>query len=98
MQPGAVFRVARPTDHVATIAAMYATGLDFTVLTEFHDHDGFDGVILGHPHQPYHLEFTTQRGHQAGKAPTHDHLLAYYLLDQAQWEASCIRIHTTGLD
>jgi len=38
------------------------------VLTQFHDHEGFDGVILGHPQQPYHLEFTAQRGHQSGKA------------------------------
>ena len=92
MQAGAVLRVARPTDHLTTIAEMYATGLDFTVLAEFHDHDGFDGVILGHPHQPYHLEFTTQRGHQVGTAPTQDHLLVFYLPDQAEWEASCARM------
>jgi YycE-like N-terminal domain len=81
MQPGAVLRVVRPTDHLTAIAAMYATGLDFTVLAEFHDHDGFDGIILGHPHQPYHPEFTTQRGHQVGTAPTQDHLLVFYLPD-----------------
>ena len=96
MQAGAVLRVARPTDHLAAIAAMYATGLDFTVLAEFHDHDGFDGVILGHPHQPYHLEFTTQRGHHVGKSPTQDHLLVFYLPDQAAWEASCARMLTAG--
>src|SRR2546421_7509989 len=79
MQAGTVHRVARPTAHLTTIAAMYATGLDFTVLAEFHDHEGFDGIILGHPHSPYHLEFTTQRGHQVGKAPTQDHLLVFYL-------------------
>ena len=57
-------------------------GLDFTVLAQFQDHDGFDGIILGHPQQPYHLEFTTQRGHQVGKAPTQDHVLVFYLPDQ----------------
>ena len=35
MQPGAVLRVARPTDHLAAIAEMYATGLDFTVLAQW---------------------------------------------------------------
>jgi hypothetical protein len=75
---------------------MYATGLDFTVLAEFHDHDGFDGVILGHPQQPYHLEFTTQRGHQVGNAPTQDHLLVFYLPDQDEWEASCARMLAAG--
>jgi hypothetical protein len=74
MQPGTILRIARPTDNLAAVATMYATGLDFTVLAQFHDHEGFDGVILGHPQHPYHLEFTTQRGHQVGKAPTQDHL------------------------
>ena len=96
MQASAVLRVARPTDHLAAIAAMYATGLDFTVLAEFHDHDGFDGIILGHPQQLYHLEFTTQRGHLVGTASTQDHLLVFYLPDQAEWEASCARMLAAG--
>ncbi len=75
MKPGSTMRVARPTDNLAAIAEMYAKGLGFTVLAEFKDHRGFDGVILGHPRQPYHIEFTSQREHQVGKAPTQDHLL-----------------------
>lgn len=96
MQPGTVLRVASPTDHLAAIAEMYATGLEFTVLAQFEDHDGFDGIILGHPHQPYHLEFTTQRGHQVGKAPPQDHLLVFYLPDRDEWEASCARMLAAG--
>jgi hypothetical protein len=96
MHADVVLRIARPTDHLTAIAAMYATGLDFTVLAEFHDHDGFDGIILGHPHSPYHLEFTTQRGHQVGTAPTQDHLLVFYLPDQAEWEASCACMLAAG--
>jgi YycE-like N-terminal domain len=88
MQAGVILRIARPTDNLIAIAAMYATGLDFTILAEFHDHEGFDGVILGHPQHPYHLEFTTQRGHRVGKAPTQDHLLVFYLPDQDEWETS----------
>ena len=85
MQADTVLRIARPTDHLPAIAEMYATGLDFAVLAQFEDHDGFDGIILGHPQQLYHLEFTTQRGHQVGTAPTQDHLLVFYLPDQAEW-------------
>ena len=96
MQAGAVLRVARPPDRLAAIAEMYATGLDFTVLAQFEDHDGFDGIILGHPQQPYHLEFTTQRGHHVGTAPTQDHLLVFYLPDQNEWEASCARMLAAG--
>jgi len=96
MQAGIILRIARPTDNLAAIAAMYATGLDFTVLAEFHDHAGFDGIILGHPQQSYHLEFTTQRGHQVGKAPTKDHLLVFYIPDRDEWETSCSRMLAAG--
>src|SRR4029450_4127368 len=96
MQPGAVLRVARPTDHLTAIAEMYATGLDFTVFAQFEDHDGFDGIILRHPQQPYHLEFTTQRGHHVGKAPTREHRLVFYLLVHDEWEASCARMLAVG--
>lgn len=96
MHADVVLRIARPTDLLTAIAAMYATGLDFTVLAQFHDHDGFDAIILGHPHSPYHLEFTTQRGHQVGTAPTQDHLLVFYLPDQDEWEASCAKMLAAG--
>jgi hypothetical protein len=81
---------------LAAIAEMYATGLDCTVLAQFEDHNGFDGIILGHPQQPYHLEFTTHRGHHVGKAPTQDHLLVFYLPDRDEWEASCSRMLAAG--
>jgi hypothetical protein len=96
MKAGAIMRIARPTDNLAAIAEMYTKGLDFTVLSEFHGHGDFDGVILGHPTQPYHLEFTSQRGHHVGKAPTQDHLLVFYLPDQDEWEASCAHMLTAG--
>jgi hypothetical protein len=63
VKPGSTMRVARPTDNLAAIAEMYAKGLDLTVLAQFEDHRGCDGVILGHPKQPYQIEFTSQRGH-----------------------------------
>ena len=41
-------RVARPTDRLAAISDMYEKGLGVRVLAQFRDHEGFDGVILGH--------------------------------------------------
>jgi hypothetical protein len=82
MKPDLTMRVARPTDNLAEIAEMYAKGLGFAVLAEFRDHRGFDGVILGHPRQPYHIEFTAQRGYEVRKAPTRDHLLVFYIPDK----------------
>ena len=81
MKPGLTMRVARPTDNLAGITGMYVKGLGFTVLAQFTEHEGFDGAILGHPQQLYHIEFTAQRGHQVGKAPTKDHLRQF----EYQW-------------
>jgi hypothetical protein len=96
MKPGHTMRVARPTDSLARLAEMYVQGLGLTVLAEFADHDGFDGVILGHPRQPYHIEFTAQRGHRVGRAPTRDHLLVFYVPDQGEWSAACDRMLAAG--
>jgi catechol 2,3-dioxygenase-like lactoylglutathione lyase family enzyme len=91
-----VLRVARPTDNLAAIAAMYEQGLGLAVLARFTDHDGFDGVILGHPGAPHHLEFTSQRGHAVGTAPTRDHLLAFYVPDAREWRQACERMLAAG--
>jgi hypothetical protein len=96
MKPGSTMRVVRPSDNLATIAEMYAKGLGFAVLGEFKDHRGFDGVILGHPWQPYHIEFTSHQGHKVGKAPTKDHLLVFYIPEKADWEANCAQMISAG--
>jgi YycE-like protein len=89
-------RVARPTDNLGPIVEMYVRGLGFSVLAEFTDHEGFDGAILGHPGQPYHLEFTSQRGHRAGRAPTTEHLLVFYIPAGNEWEESCEQMLAAG--
>jgi prolyl oligopeptidase len=96
VKSGLTLRVARPTDNLAAVAEMYAQGLGLRVLAEFVDHDGFDGVILGHAEDRFHLEFTTRDGHAAGNAPTEDHLLVFYVPDRAEWEASCARMMNAG--
>ena len=89
-------RVARPTDQLERIGRMYVEGLGFDVLATFADHDGFDGMILGRSGEPYHLEFTTQRGHVVGRAPTDDHLLVFYVADRVEWESACISLERAG--
>jgi len=44
---GAQLRVARPTNDLDAVIRFYRDGVGFDVLSEFHDHDGFDGVMLG---------------------------------------------------
>ncbi len=89
-------RVARPTDDLEGVVKFYRDGLGFTVLYEFKDHNGFDGVMLGHKGAAYHLEFTRREGHKAGKAPTEDNLLVFYLPDQAEWKRAVKRMECQG--
>jgi hypothetical protein len=96
MMQGHILRLARPTDRLKEIATMYSNGLGLSVLESFADHDGFDGIIIGHREQPYHLEFTRQRGHRAGSAPSTEHLLVFYVPDAEEWVANCARMTAAG--
>lgn len=96
MNPDSIMRVARPTDNLNALVDMYVRGLGLEVLGRFEDHDGFEGVILGHPEQPYHLEFTSQRGHEVGRAPTLDHLLVFYVPELEEWQSSCSKMLAAG--
>jgi len=89
-------RVARPSDDLDAVVRFYRDGLGFDVLSEFRDHDGFDGVMLGRPGAAYHLEFTRNAGHRAGRAPTEDNLLVFYLPDEADWRAAVARMEKAG--
>lgn len=89
-------RVARPTDDLEALLRFYRDGLGLDVLYRFDDHDGFHGVMLGHRHAPWHLEFTRLQGHRAGRAPTLDNLLVLYLPDADEWRAATGRMAEAG--
>ena len=74
----------------------YRDGLGLELLYRFEDHDGFDGLMLGRAGAPYHFEFTRARGHVAGRAPTEDNLLVFYLPDSAEWRAAVARMRAAG--
>ncbi len=98
MRQAPVLRVARPTDNISRLRNFYETGLGFVQLAAFEDHQGFDGLILGHAQWPYHLEFTHQRGHTIGRAPSADNLIVLYLPDHADWVAATTRMQRAGFD
>lgn len=93
-----ILRVARPTDDIDRLLPFYRDGLGLSVLSSFTDHEGFDGVMLGAPGAPYHLEFTHARGHTAGRAPTPDNLIVFYLPDRQRWEAAAARMRAAGFE
>lgn len=91
-----VLRVARPTDRLVELKKMYLEGLGLIELGSFADHQGFDGVMLGHPKAPYHLEFTTHRDHPAAGPPSPDNLLIFYLADGEAWLQRCRKMLDAG--
>ncbi len=95
-QPIPVLRVARPSDNLDALLGFYQAGLGLELLYRFADHAGFDGVMLGRPGWPYHLEFTRAHGHAAGRAPSADNLLVFYLPDAAEWRAAVQRMRDAG--
>ncbi|KAG5989390.1 hypothetical protein E4U43_004513 [Claviceps pusilla] len=93
-------RIARPTDDIEALLPFYCNGLGFKVLLRFKEHDGFDGVMLGPPgaNAAYHLEFTSKAGHTAGKAPTQDNLLVFYLPESDVYYAATLRMKEEGFE
>ncbi|WP_293127447.1 VOC family protein [Microcoleus sp. bin38.metabat.b11b12b14.051] len=89
-------RVARPTDNLVEITNFYCDGLGMQVLDSFENHNGFDGIMLGHHNSAYHLEFTHHRGHTVGKAPNQDCLLVFYIPDTSSWEETILNMEARG--
>ncbi len=89
-------RVACPTDDLTSVVRFYRDGLGFAVLFEFQDHDGFDGVMLGHPRRGLPSEVHAESGVLAGRAPTDENLLVFYLTDEAEWQAAIARLEQRG--
>ena len=98
MRDVAKLRVARPSDNLDALLRFYGQGLGLTVLYRFEEHDGFDGVMLGREGAPYHFEFTRKHGHVAGRAPTEDNLLVFYLPDKDEWLAAIRRMRVAGFE
>src|SRR6478672_2534605 len=91
-----ILRIARPTDHLEEVVRFYTQGVGLAKLSSFQDHAGFDGVMLGLVGSPYHLEFTRRRGDTAGRAPTKDNLLVFYLPDKQVWESAIEKMTAAG--
>ncbi len=89
-------RIARPTDHLDDILRFYRDGLGLELIGSFEDHDGFDGIMLGHSGAAYHLEFTHKHGQAAGRAPGQENLLVFYLPDTQDGQRSVERMAAAG--
>ena len=89
-------RIARPSADLRAATAFYTHALGLEVLGAFTDHDGFDGVMLGHEGWPYHLELTHRPGAPIAPRPTEEDLLVFYLPDGGEWSAAVQRVRDAG--
>lgn len=89
-------RIARPTDQLAKVVKFYSEGLGLKILGSFEDHEGYDGVMLGLPGFPYHLEFTSYKKSSPCPAPSKDNLLVLYIPDKVAINAIENRLITMG--
>ena len=94
--PAPQLRIARPSRDLDLAAAFYRGAMGLDLLGAFHDHEGFDGIILGHPAWPYHLELTRQRTQPVIPATTDEDLLVFYYPDDAKWRAVVQRMREAG--
>ena len=83
-------------DRVTALLTFYRDGLALEVLYEFKDHNGFDEMMSGRRGAPYHLEFTRAKGHAAGRAPTQDNVLVFYIPGASDWRAAISRMQSAG--
>jgi len=89
-------RVARPVTDLQRSVTQYQQGLGLARIGGFVDHEGFDGVMLGHPAGGYHFEFTHCRHHPVAPSPTPEDLIVFYVPDEAAWAARCAALLTAG--
>ena len=89
-------RVARPTDRLHDVVRFYRDGLGLAELFRFEGHAGYDGVMLGLPGRPYHLEFTHHVDGSPCPAPTRDNLLVLYVPDAHAVDAMAARLGDLG--
>ena len=82
-------RVARPTDCLANVVDMYRRGLELEIVASFQGHAGYDGVVLARRGTAWEIEFTSEVGIPAPRAPSPEHLLVVYEEDRVLWESRC---------
>ena len=89
-------RIAKPTSDLKTISQMYVDGLGYEKIASFENHDGVDGIMIGHPQHLYHFEFTQHKGADV-PFPSHpDNLIIFYMPDIAKWQKCCSNMLTSG--
>lgn len=71
------FRFARHTQDIKKLSDFYTSILNFEILGEFKNHEGYDGVMIGLKKENWHLEFTQNAEKPQSKCDEDDALVFY---------------------
>ncbi|MDE3838599.1 hypothetical protein C0966_04235 [Bacillus methanolicus] len=94
--PAVQFRIARPTNQLDKLVEFYEKGVGLKKIGEFRNHEGYDGIMLGLPDYPYHLEFTQHETNTVLPTPTKEHLLVFYIPNRFERDKIAARIKAMG--
>lgn len=89
-------RIARPVTDIEATSKQYTGAFDLSVIFTFKDHDGFDGVMLGHKDHDWHFEFTHSHTHAIAPTPTVEDLVVFYYPDDKEWSAVVAKAESFG--
>lgn len=92
---GAV-RFARPTARFREILRFYRNDLGLPVLAEWQDHAGYDGVVLGLPGAPVHMEITQHGQPPRIPEPHPENQLVLYLEDETARDKAVAHLRELG--
>lgn len=87
------FRFARHTSKIESLIDFYTNILEFEVLGEFTNHDGYDGAFLGKKGENWHLEFTQNKNLPISKFDEDD-ILVFYSETRSEYEKILENIKT----
>ncbi|MGG1695812.1 VOC family protein [Bacillus zhangzhouensis] len=81
----AQLRISRPTANMKEVVSFYEEGLGLKRIGSFDQHEGYDGVMLGLPHQHVHLEITKHEEEESLPVPHPEQLLVFYIPNEQEF-------------
>jgi len=90
-------RIARPSSNLERTRKFYRDVLKMKVLSQFFNHDGFDGLMLGYEDQQYHFEFTYDHNNPVKPTPTSEDLIVFYVPDNNEWNKIILDLENSGV-
>ncbi|WP_155768804.1 VOC family protein [Burkholderia diffusa] len=88
-------RIARPFASLARAERIYQDAFELSLLTRFHDHDGFSGARLEPEGPDRHFECTHCLAGPVAPSPAED-LIVCYLSDRLASKTACARAAAHG--